>query len=98
MPSPIEAVDISGGDIVRSTNVDVNAANKHGVAVGNTPGVLTETTARRMVEEADQFTREGLHDGWLPHLFVGNLLRAQTVGVIGAGRIGSAYARMTVIS
>lgn len=31
------------------------------------------------------------------HRFVGNLLRGQTVGVIGAGRIGSAYARMMVI-
>lgn len=30
--------------------------------------------------------------------FVGNLLKGQTVGVIGAGRIGSAYARMMVIS
>lgn len=87
-------------------NVDVNAANKYGVAVGNTPGVLTETTAElaaslsmaaaRRIVEADEFMRAGLYDGWLPHLFVGNLLRGQTVGVIGAGRIGSAYARMMV--
>ncbi|KAH7574886.1 hypothetical protein JRO89_XS02G0017600 [Xanthoceras sorbifolium] len=88
-------------------NVDVNAANKYGVAVGNTPGVLTETTAElaaslslaaaRRIVEADEFMRAGLYDGWLPHLFVGNLLKGQTVGVIGAGRIGSAYARMMVI-
>ncbi|GER35896.1 hydroxypyruvate reductase [Striga asiatica] len=88
-------------------NVDVNAANKFGVAVGNTPGVLTETTAElaaslslaaaRRIVEADVFMRAGLYDGWLPHLFVGNLLKGQTVGVIGAGRIGSAYARMMVI-
>ncbi|KAL9252117.1 Glycerate dehydrogenase-like protein [Drosera capensis] len=87
-------------------NVDVNAATKHGVAVGNTPGVLTETTAElaaalslaaaRRIVEADEFMRAGLYDGWLPHLFVGNLLKGQTVGVIGAGRIGSAYARMMV--
>ncbi|XP_031494841.1 glycerate dehydrogenase [Nymphaea colorata] len=87
-------------------NVDVNAANKNGIAVGNTPGVLTETTAElaaalslsasRRIAEADQFMRAGLYDGWLPHLFVGNLLKGQTVGVIGAGRIGSAYARMMV--
>ncbi|XWS67729.1 hypothetical protein CRYUN_Cryun04dG0030400 [Craigia yunnanensis] len=78
-------------------NVDVNAANKYGVAVGNTPGVLTETTeelaaslslatARRIVE-ADEFMRAGLYDGWLHSL---------SDGVIGAGRIGSAYARMMV--
>ncbi|CAM8910922.1 unnamed protein product [Rhodiola kirilowii] len=87
-------------------NVDVNAANKYGIAVGNTPGVLTETTAElaaalslaaaRRIVEADGFMRAGLYDGWLPNLFVGNLLKGQTVGVIGAGRIGSAYARMMV--
>ncbi|XP_078440024.1 hydroxypyruvate reductase isoform X1 [Wolffia australiana] len=87
-------------------NVDVEAASKHGIAVGNTPGVLTETTAElaaslslaaaRRIVEADQFMRAGLYDGWLPHLFVGNLLKGQTVGVIGAGRIGSAYARMMI--
>ncbi|RWR85983.1 glycerate dehydrogenase [Cinnamomum micranthum f. kanehirae] len=87
-------------------NVDVNAATKYGVSVGNTPGVLTETTAElaaslsvaaaRRIVEADQFMRAGLYDGWLPHLFVGNLLKGQTVGVIGAGRIGSAYARMMI--
>ncbi|XP_039006707.1 glycerate dehydrogenase-like [Hibiscus syriacus] len=48
-------------------NVDVNAANKYGVAVGNTPGVLTETTAElagslslaaaRRIVEADEFMR-----------------------------------------
>ncbi|KAJ6828135.1 glycerate dehydrogenase [Iris pallida] len=87
-------------------NVDVNAATKYGISVGNTPGVLTETTAElaaslslvaaRRIVEADQFMRAGLYDGWLPHLFVGNLLKGQTVGVIGAGRIGSAYARMMI--
>ncbi|XP_058090784.1 glycerate dehydrogenase [Magnolia sinica] len=87
-------------------NVDVNAASKYGIAVGNTPGVLTETTAElaaslslaaaRRIVEADQFMRAGLYDGWLPHLYVGNLLKGQTVGVIGAGRIGSAYARMMI--
>ncbi|KAE8690684.1 Glycerate dehydrogenase [Hibiscus syriacus] len=70
-------------------NVDVNAANKYGVAVGNTPGVLTEKTvelaaslclaAARRIVEADEFMRAGLYDGWLPHLFVGNLLKGQTV-------------------
>ncbi|KAF2302078.1 hypothetical protein GH714_032400 [Hevea brasiliensis] len=79
---------------------------QYGVAVGNTPGVLTETTAElaaslslaaaRRIVEADEFMRAGLYDGWLPYLFVGNLLKGQTVGVIGAGRIGSAYARMMV--
>eukprot|EP00850_Spirogloea_muscicola_P019457 SM000191S05206 [mRNA] locus=s191:16987:20724:+ [translate_table: standard] len=88
-------------------NVKVDAATRHGVSVGNTPGVLTETTAElaaalslaaaRRIVEADGFMRAGKYDGWLPTLFVGNLLKGQTVGIVGAGRIGSAYARMMVI-
>ena len=87
-------------------NVDVDAATKHGIPVGNTPGVLTETTAQmavaltfaaaRRVGEAEQFLRKGQYMGWLPTLFMGNLLWRKTVGVIGAGRIGAAYAQMMV--
>ncbi len=40
--------------------------------------------------------RAGKYKGWLPTLFVGNLLQNKTVGIIGAGRIGAAYARMMV--
>ena len=85
-------------------NVDVAAATRHGIPVGNTPGVLTETTAdlaaaltlsaARRVVEADTFMRTGQYKGWLPTLFVGALLQNKTVGIVGAGRIGAAYARM----
>jgi hydroxypyruvate reductase 1 len=87
-------------------NVDVDAATRHGIPVGNTPGVLTETTAQmavaltfaaaRRVGEAERFLREGRYKGWLPSLFMGNLLWRKTVGVIGAGRIGAAFAQMMV--
>jgi hydroxypyruvate reductase 1 len=87
-------------------NVDVAAATKHGIPVGNTPGVLTETTAQmavaltfaaaRRVGEAERFLRDGQYHGWLPTLFLGKLLWRKTVGIIGAGRIGSAYAHMMV--
>jgi hydroxypyruvate reductase 1 len=40
--------------------------------------------------------RAGRFEGWLPTLFLGELLWRKTVGIIGAGRIGSAYARMMV--
>lgn len=87
-------------------NVDLDAATRLNIPVGNTPGVLTEATAelavaltfaaaRRLVE-GDRFMREDRFLGWLPSLFVGKLLWNKTVGVIGAGRIGTAYARMMV--
>ena len=87
-------------------NVDVDAATKHGIPMGNTPGVLTETTAQmavtltfaaaRRTGEAERFLRAGKYKGWLMTLFLGELLWRKTVGVIGAGRIGATYARMMV--
>lgn len=85
-------------------NVDVEAATRLNILVGNTPGVLTETTAEmalaltmacaRRIIEADNFTRLKKYNGWLPDLFMGNRLWRGTVGIVGAGRIGSAYAVM----
>lgn len=87
-------------------NVDVPVATQLGLPVGNTPGVLTETTAEmavaltfaagRRVVESDAFLRAGRYKGWLPTLFLGKRFVGETVGVIGAGRIGAAYARMMV--
>lgn len=87
-------------------NVDVAAATRHGIPMGNTPGVLTETTAQmavtltfaaaRRTGEAERFLRAGKYKGWLMTLFLGELLWRKTVGVIGAGRIGATYARMMV--
>ena len=87
-------------------NVNVEVATAHGIPVGNTPGVLTDTTAEmavtltfaaaRRVVEADRFMRGGQYKGWLPTLFLGELMLGKTVGVVGAGRIGATYARMMV--
>lgn len=87
-------------------NVHVPSATQRNIPVGNTPGVLTETTAElaaaltlaaaRRVVEADGFMRAGRYEGWLPTLFVGQLLQRKTVGIVGAGRIGQAYAKMFV--
>jgi len=79
---------------------------KLGLPIGNTPGVLTETTAElavaltfaasRRIVESDRFMRGGQFHGWLPTLFMGQLFHGKTVGIVGAGRIGAAYARMMV--
>ncbi|MEE4113040.1 MAG: NAD(P)-dependent oxidoreductase [Desulfobacteraceae bacterium] len=87
-------------------NVDLDAATRAGIPVGNTPGVLTQTTAEmavalvfaaaRRVGEAERFLRAGRYTGWLPDLFLGTLLHGKTLGIIGAGRIGEAFARMMI--
>lgn len=84
-------------------NIDVASATKRRIAVTNTPGVLTETTAdlawallmavARRVVEADAFTRAGKWDNWAPLLFLGSDVYGATLGVIGMGRIGQAVAR-----
>jgi glycerate dehydrogenase len=105
------ALQAAGGKVysnyaVGYNNVNVDVATQHEIAVGNTPGVLTETTAEmavtltlaaaRRVVEADAYMRGGRYHGWLPTLFLGSLLKGGTVGIIGAGRIGAAYGRMMV--
>ena len=109
--SLLERLSQAGGRIysqfaVGHDNVDVEAATRLGLPVGNTPGVLTETTAEmtvaltfaaaRRVAEGDRMMRAGGYHGWLPDLLLGSLLSRGTVGIVGAGRIGTAYARMMV--
>ncbi len=84
-------------------NVDVPAATARGIPVGNTPGILTETTAdfafallmaaaRRVVEGAD-YVRAGQWRTWGPMLFLGHDVHGATLGLVGLGRIGQAMAR-----
>lgn len=84
-------------------NIDVEAATARGIAVTNTPGVLTDATAdltwsllmaaARRIVPADAFTRAGKYKAWGPMLFLGADITGRTLGIIGAGRIGSAVAR-----
>lgn len=83
-------------------NIDVQTATNRGIPVSNTPGVLTNTTAEmawallfavtRRIVESDVFTRGGKFKGWDPMLLHGLDVQGKTLGVIGAGRIGTAFA------
>lgn len=84
-------------------NIDLAEATQRGIPVGNTPDVLTETTAdftfallmaaaRRVVEGA-AFVRAGKWQTWGPTLLLGYDIHGATLGVVGFGRIGRAVAR-----
>lgn len=83
-------------------NIDLAAATARHIAVTNTPGVLTDTTAdfawallmaaARRVAEADRFTRAGKFHGWGPLMLVGGDIAGKTLGIVGFGRIGRAVA------
>ena len=84
-------------------NVDVAACARRGVRVGNTPGVLTDTTAdlawallmaaARRLPEADRYVRAGNWKTWGPLLLLGPDVYGSTIGIVGFGRIGQAVAR-----
>lgn len=84
-------------------NIDIKAATEKGVAVGNTPGALTETTAdfawalmmaaaRRVVEGHNE-VHSGVWQAWGPDVLTGYDVYGATLGIIGYGRIGQAVAR-----
>lgn len=84
-------------------NIDVPTCTRRKIPVGNTPGVLTETTAdlawallmaaaRRLVE-GDRYVRAGKWKTWGPMLLMGPDVHGATIGIVGFGRIGQAVAR-----
>jgi len=84
-------------------NIDVPAATARGIPIGNTPGVLTDTTAdfawtllmaaARLVAQGDRFTRAGKWNTWGPIDFLGPDVTGATLGIIGFGRIGQGLAK-----
>jgi glyoxylate reductase len=84
-------------------NIDVPACTARGIRVGNTPGVLTETTAdlafallmatARRIVEAERFLRDGKWKTWSPMLLTGRDVHHATLGIVGMGRIGYEMAK-----
>lgn len=82
-------------------NIDTEYASKKGILVTNTPGVLTDATAEcawallfscaRRVVEADRFVKGNKFRGWSPTLLPGTELAGRVLGIVGAGRIGTAF-------
>lgn len=85
-------------------NIDVEEAQKRGIVITNTPGVLTNTVAEHTVAlmlsialrivEADRFTRAKKYKGWAPMLLLGTDLKDKTLTILGAGRIGQRVAHI----
>ncbi len=84
-------------------NIDTREAERRGIAVGNTPDVLTDATAdiavalllavaRRLPRSADD-ARQGRWRTWEPLGWLGIDLEHRTLGIVGMGRIGAATAR-----
>jgi len=107
----IDADVISGGDRVKLIanygvgfdHIDLAAAKAKGIAVSNTPGVLTDATAdiamtlllmaARRAGQAERELRAGRWRGWRPTHLIGSSLKGKVLGLVGMGRIAVATAR-----
>jgi glyoxylate reductase len=84
-------------------NVSIPDATARGIPVGNTPGVLTDTTAdfaftlmvaaARRVVEGERYVKAGRWKTWGPTLLMGHDIFGATLGIVGFGRIGQSMAR-----
>jgi len=84
-------------------HIDLEAAKAKGIAVSNTPDVLTEDTADltmalilmvcRRLGEGERMVRANSWTGWTPTQLMGQRVTAKKLGIIGMGRIGAAVAR-----
>jgi len=87
-------------------NIDVDACTRRGVRVGNTPGVLTRSTAEfalglmlavaRRIVEGDRDVRAGKWRYWHPMRWLGKDLHGAVLGIVGMGQIGTAVARLAL--
>ncbi len=112
IPMPTDRIDgevLDAGPValvashaVGTDHIDLDACRARGVAVTNTPGVLTDATAdlamalllacTRGVLQGDALVRAGRFRGWHPLMLRGLELRGARLGIVGLGRIGRATA------
>lgn len=99
-------VKIFANYAVGYNNINAEYAKNKGIIITNTPDVLSNTTAElawallfavsRRVVEADRYTRSGMWKQFSPKLLLGQDINNKTLGVIGAGRIGQAFAKKSL--
>jgi len=85
-------------------NIDVEEFKKRGIEASNTPGTSATAVAEHTVAlmlalttrlvEGDEFVRDGKYKGWDPELLVGTDMKGKTIGLIGAGQIGTEVAKI----
>lgn len=105
-----EVFDAAGSDLkvvsnfaVGTNNIDIAEAERRGIAVGNTPDVLTDATAdiavslllavARRMKQGARDVKGGQWKTWEPRGWIGLDLAGKTLGIVGMGRIGEAVAR-----
>lgn len=84
-------------------NIDIETASKMGIAVCNTPDVLTDTTAdlafallmatARRIVEAAEMVKQDAWKSWSPLLLAGKDIHHKTIGIVGMGKIGETVAK-----
>lgn len=97
-------VKIFANYAVGFNNIDIDTASYYNVAITNTPDVLTMATAElawgllfaasRHITYSNEYTKAGKFVGWDPLGFLGQPVSGRKLGIIGAGRIGQAFAKM----
>lgn len=84
-------------------HIDIEAAKERGIAVSNTPDVLTEATAdiaitlllmiSRRTGEGERHVRSGAWTGWRPTHMLGSQVSGKVLGLVGMGRIARAVSK-----
>lgn len=102
----LQGIKVIANYAVGFNNIDIDAATKRNIQITNTPDVLTDTTAEmawallfsvaRRVVEGDKYVRNNKWKMFSANLLLGQDINGKTLGIIGAGRIGKAFAKKSI--